>query len=86
MVKYFVCPQVTEAQYGRALAEDARQYEEDEAARHQSNSRQKREYGEALDRQLLEQERKRMKACEEFLREKMAIDEIVRRIHEEDQM
>ncbi|XP_065841752.1 meiosis-specific nuclear structural protein 1-like [Oscarella lobularis] len=42
-------------------------------------------YQQELEKQLDEQERKRQEAYEEFLKEKLMIDEIVRKIYEEDQ-
>ena len=39
-----------------------------------------------LQLQLVEKERKRQEAYEEFLKEKLLVDEIVRKIYEEDQM
>ena len=42
-------------------------------------------YKEDLEVQLEEQERKRQEAYEEFLKEKLMIDEICRKIYEEDQ-
>ncbi|CAL8244571.1 unnamed protein product [Lota lota] len=39
-----------------------------------------------LERQLVEKERKRQEAYEEFLKDKLMVDEIVRKIYEEDQM
>lgn len=42
-------------------------------------------YHQELEKQLEEQERKKQDAYEEFLREKLMIDEIVRKIYEEDQ-
>ena len=42
-------------------------------------------YQEELEGQLEEQERKRQEAYEEFLKEKLMIDEICRKIYEEDQ-
>lgn len=42
-------------------------------------------YQEELEKQLIEQERKKQEAYEEFLKEKLMIDEIVRKIYEEDQ-
>ena len=43
------------------------------------------QYQEHLDKQLLEQEQIKHQQYEEFLREKHMIDEIVRKIYEEDQ-
>lgn len=42
-------------------------------------------YQQELERQLEEQEQKKQQAYEEFLKEKLMIDEIVRKIYEEDQ-
>ena len=42
-------------------------------------------YQQELERQLEEQERKQQEAYEEFLKEKLMIDEICRKIYEEDQ-
>ena len=42
-------------------------------------------YQEQLERQLAEKERLKQEAYEEFLKEKLMIDEIVRKIYEEDQ-
>jgi hypothetical protein len=42
-------------------------------------------YQQELERQLEEQEEKKQQAYEEFLKEKLMIDEIVRKIYEEDQ-
>lgn len=44
------------------------------------------QYQRELDQQLLEREHKRQEAYEEFLKEKLLVDEIVRKIYEEDQM
>merc|ERR1712188_285208 len=43
------------------------------------------EYQEQLERQLEEQEHKKQMEYEEFLKDKLLIDEAVRKIHEEDQ-
>ncbi len=42
-------------------------------------------YQEQLEAQLEDEERKRQEAYEEFLKEKLMIDEICRKIYEEDQ-
>lgn len=44
------------------------------------------QYQRQLEQQLMERERKRQEAYEEFLKEKLMVDEIVRKIYEEDQM
>lgn len=46
----------------------------------------KKMYHQELDKQVEEQEKKKQEAYEEFLREKLMIDEIVKKIYEEDQM
>lgn len=43
-------------------------------------------YQQELEKQLEEQERKKQGVYEEFLKEKLMIDEIIRKIYEEDQM
>ena len=43
------------------------------------------QYQEALEKQLREQERAKQEHYEEFLKEKLMIDEIVRKIYAEDQ-
>lgn len=53
-----------------------------EQRRHQEAAQYQRE----LDRQLLDRERQRQQAYEEFLKEKLMVDEIIRKIYEEDQM
>lgn len=42
-------------------------------------------YQEELERQLTEKEQRKQESYEEFLKEKLMIDEIVRKIYEEDQ-
>lgn len=39
-----------------------------------------------LEQQLLDKERRKQQAYEELLKEKLIVDEIVRKIYEEDQM
>lgn len=43
-------------------------------------------YQQELEKQLEEQERRKQDAYEELLKEKLMIDEIVRKIYEEDEM
>jgi CRISPR/Cas system CSM-associated protein Csm2 small subunit len=42
-------------------------------------------YQEELEKQLTEKEKRKQHAYEEFLKEKLMIDEIVRKIYEEDE-
>ncbi|XP_069379764.1 meiosis-specific nuclear structural protein 1 isoform X2 [Paralichthys olivaceus] len=44
------------------------------------------QYQRALEQQLMDRERGRQQAYEEFLKEKLLVDEIIRKIYEEDQM
>lgn len=60
-------------------AEDAAKQREVEKYREQIR------YQQELERQLEEREEKKQQAYEEFLKEKLMIDEIVRKIYEEDQ-
>ncbi|XP_055955731.1 meiosis-specific nuclear structural protein 1 [Patella vulgata] len=64
-------------QHERASAEEEKRLKE----RYHEQVR----YQQELERQLEEQEVNRQKAYEEFLKEKLMIDEIVRKIYEEDQ-
>ena len=48
-------------------------------------NKEKEIYQSQLEQQLLEQEQKKQEAYEEFLKDKLMIDEIVRKIYEEDQ-
>ena len=61
----------------RAAAEQQKQEQRcyEELLRHQRE----------LEQQLVEKERRRQEAYEEFLKEKLLVDEIVRKIYEEDQ-
>jgi hypothetical protein len=58
-----------------------------EADRHREIEQYKEQirYQQELERQLEERENKKQQAYEEFLKEKLMIDEIVRKIYEEDQ-
>ncbi len=53
-----------------------------EQKRHEELMQIKRE----LEQQLMERERRKQEAYEEFLKEKLMVDEIVRKVYEEDQM
>ena len=43
-------------------------------------------YQRELEQQLLDNECRKQEAYEEFLKEKLLVDEIIRKIYEEDQM
>ena len=56
-----------------------------ETAKEQQRYEESVRHQEQLEKQLLEQEKQKQEAYEEFLKEKLMIDEIVRKIYEEDQ-
>lgn len=65
--------------------------EQEQAASEQQKLEQKHhkemlQYQRELEQQLLDNELKKQQAYEEFLREKLMVDEIIRKIYEEDQM
>lgn len=52
----------------------------------QQHQEQMLQYQRELRQQLLDNERQKQEAYEEFLKEKLMVDEIIRKIYEEDQM
>ena len=86
ILNYFFPPdQAIEARYADMLREEHRKGLELEELKEEEKLHQKVVYGGELDRQLEEQELKRQQQYEEFLKEKLMIDEICRKIYEEDQ-
>lgn len=67
------------------MEEHERVVKEENAAEDRRN-REKAQYCHDLEKQLEEQERKKQEAYDELLKEKLMIDEIVRKIYEEDQL
>ena len=67
------------------MMEEHNRAEEVERQREMERYRESVRYQQELERQLEEQEEKKQQAYEEFLKEKLMIDEIVRKIYEEDQ-
>lgn len=64
--------------------------ENERAAVEQQNLEQRRrqellEHQKQLEQQLMDRELRRQEAYEEFLREKLLVDEIIRKIYEEEQ-
>lgn len=59
--------------------------EEEERTAEAKRNQEKLLYQQELERQLEDRERRRQAAYEEFLREKLLIDEIVRKIYDEDE-
>ncbi|KAK7497864.1 hypothetical protein BaRGS_00010998 [Batillaria attramentaria] len=74
-----------DSEIARHMKEQAERAQEAEREREMERYREMVRYQQELERQLEEQEQKRQQAYEEFLKEKLMIDEIVRRIYEEDQ-
>lgn len=67
------------------MMEEHNRAEEAERRREMERYKESIRYQQELERQLEEQEEKKQQAYEEFLKEKLMIDEIVRKIYEEDQ-
>ena len=67
------------------MREDHRKGEKLEELKEEEKFRQKFIYHDELELQLQEKELKRQEQYEEFLKEKLMIDEICRKIYEEDQ-
>lgn len=58
----------------------------EESVKQDQQNREKAQYHLDLEKQLKEQERRKQEAYEQLLKEKLMIDEIVRKIYEEDQL
>ncbi|NXT57095.1 MNS1 protein, partial [Pluvianellus socialis] len=74
-----------EAEIAQKMEEEYERVRREESSAELRRNEEKRVYQQELEKQLEEQERKKQDAYEEFLREKLTIDEIVRKIYEEDQ-
>eukprot|EP01137_Pigoraptor_chileana_P011149 Opistho-2@61577 len=72
-------------EYARQIDAELRTLQEEEKAAKANRMNKQESYKNVLEGQLKEQEGARQKAYEDFLREKQMIDDIVARIHEEDQ-
>ncbi|XP_010217626.1 PREDICTED: meiosis-specific nuclear structural protein 1 [Tinamus guttatus] len=75
-----------EAEIAQKMREEYDRVTKEESSAELRRNKEKRMYQQELEKQLEEQERKKQDAYEEFLKEKLMIDEIVRKIYEEDQM
>ncbi|XP_009992839.1 PREDICTED: meiosis-specific nuclear structural protein 1 [Chaetura pelagica] len=75
-----------EAEIAQKMKEEYERVIEEESSAELKRNQEKIIYQQELEKQLEEQERKKQEAYEEFLREKLLIDEIIRKIFEEDQM
>lgn len=78
-------PQKRDSEIARQMKEQSERAREAEREREMERYKEMVRYQQELERQLEEQEEKRQRAYEEFLKEKLMIDEIVRKIYEEDQ-
>lgn len=58
----------------------------EENAKQELRDKEKAQYNLDLEKQLEDQERRKQEAYEQLLKEKLMIDEIVRKIYEEDQV
>uniref|UniRef100_A0A8B9PI03 Meiosis-specific nuclear structural protein 1 n=1 Tax=Apteryx owenii TaxID=8824 RepID=A0A8B9PI03_APTOW len=75
-----------EAEIAQKMKEEYKRVIKEESSAELRRNKEKIIYQQELEKQLEEQERKKQDAYEEFLKEKLMIDEIVRKIYEEDQM
>lgn len=58
----------------------------EESAKQERRNKERAQYYLDLEKQLEDQERRKQEAYEQLLKEKLMIDEIVRKIYEEDQV
>lgn len=75
-----------EAAIARKIKEELERAEMENEKQEQKRHEEVVRYQQDLEQQLEEKERKRQEAYEEFIKEKLVVDEIVRKIYEEDQM
>ncbi|PKU47954.1 hypothetical protein llap_1737 [Limosa lapponica baueri] len=75
-----------EAEIAQKMKEEYERVIKEESSAELRRNEEKKMYQQELEKQLEEQERKKQDAYQEFLSEKLLIDEIVRKIYEEDQM
>lgn len=73
------------AQILKRMKEEAERADRESKAREQNRAVEMHKFKQELHRQLEEKENAKQSKYEEFLRDKLLIDEIVRKIHEEDQ-
>ena len=78
-------PQKRDSEIARQMKEQNDRASVAERERELERYKEMVRYQQELERQLEEQEQKKQQAYEEFLKEKLMIDEIVRKIYEEDQ-
>ena len=76
---------IEDAEIMKRMKEEAERAAYEQGIRDQGKAIEMRRYKQDLHKQLEEKESNKQKAYEEFLKEKLLIDEIVRKIYEEDQ-
>ncbi len=81
----FTSYQRQEAAVARKMNDEHERAETEKEKQEQKKYEEVVRYQQELERQLEEKECKRQEAYEEFLKEKLMVDEIVRKIYEEDQ-
>lgn len=82
----FHCDQCEEAAFARHMNSEQEQAASERQKLEQKHHEEMLQYQRELEQQLLDNERKKQEAYEEFLKEKLMVDEIIRKIYEEDQM
>ena len=82
---YYHISQLIEADMAQVMQREYEKATEIELQKEKERYFQSVHYQQQLESQLEEQERKKQEAYEEFLKEKLMIDEICRKIYEEDQ-
>ena len=82
---YVLLSQLIEADMAQVMQKEYEKATEIELQKEKERYFQSVHYQQQLESQLEEQERKKQEAYEEFLKEKLMIDEICRKIYEEDQ-
>lgn len=76
---------IEDAEIMRRMKLEAERAEHEEALRQQEKQVENRRYKQDIHKQIEEKEESKQAAYEEFLKEKLLIDEIVRKLYEEDQ-
>lgn len=82
----FLCEQREEAEFARRADCEYERAAEQLQKQEERRQAEMMQYQTELELQLLDKERKKQEAYEELLKEKLIVDEIVRKIYEEDQM
>lgn len=75
-----------DAEIERIMMEEHERLLKEENAKQEKRDKERAQYYVDLEKQLEDQERRKQEAYEQLLKEKLMIDEIVRKIYEEDQL